>query len=294
MTSLRVSLGMSLRMGLPQIDRGHPLIGDDLIDRALREHLAEMQHGHPLGDLTNKGHVVLDREHGHSLCIQPPHHLAGHLRFLRRHAGGWLVEQQPPRLQGHRHADLQPLLLAVAEIAGGLRLLGDEIEKAEQLFDFLREASATVMALQRDLEVLPHRQALEHAGHLELHRQSAADTREGFQRGDILAGEENVAAARMMLAEDQTKQRALAGAVRSDQAMDLARLQRKVDRIGDVQAAEMLVQRAAFQQRHQGNSRLRITSREIQLNTPSTSPFGAISTVATSSTPMNTSAYWLP
>ncbi len=48
-------------MGLPQIDGGDALVGDDLFDRALREHLAEMQHSDPLRNLAHKGHIVLDR-----------------------------------------------------------------------------------------------------------------------------------------------------------------------------------------------------------------------------------------
>src|ERR1700730_14322467 len=47
----------SLRMGLPQIDGGDALVGDDLLNRALREHLAEMQHCDTLRDLANEGHV---------------------------------------------------------------------------------------------------------------------------------------------------------------------------------------------------------------------------------------------
>ena len=99
----------------------------------------------------------------------------------------------------------------------------------------------------------------------------------------------------MVLAEDQAEQRALAGAIRTDQAMDFAGFEREVDRVGDVQAAEMLVEPVKFQERHQASPLLRrAASREIRFMAPSTSPFGAISTVSTKSTPMNTSAYWLP
>ena len=68
------------------------------------------------------------------------------------------------------------------------------------------------------------------------------NARERFQRRDVLPGEEDIAAAGMVLAEDQAEQRALAGTVRADQAMDFAGLEREVDRVGDVQAAEMLVE----------------------------------------------------
>ena len=55
-----------------------------------------------------------------------------------------------------------------------------------------------------------------------------------------------LAAAGLVLAEDQPEQRALAGAVRTDQAMDFAGFEREVDVVGDVQAAEMLVEPVKF------------------------------------------------
>ncbi len=91
------------------------------------------------------------------------------------------------------------------------------------------------------------------------------------------------------------EQRALAGAVRTDQAMDLANLQREVDSVGDVQAAKMLVQLAKLEQRHQLALWVRrAASRPSQFIAPRTRPFGAMRTVSTSSTPMKMSAYWLP
>src|SRR5882757_5901233 len=282
-------------MGLPQIDRGDALVGDDLFHRTLREYLAEMQHRHPPRDLAHECHVVLDRQHRHAVRVEPLHHLAGQMGLFRRHARGRLVEQQKARLQADRHADFEPLLLAMAEITGLLRLLGLEPREGHQAVDLARQRPAAMPALQRDFEVLAHRQALEHAGHLELDGKAAMDAGERFQRRDVLAGKIDVAAAGAMFAEDQPEQRALAGAVRTDQAMDLALFEREVDRVGDVQPAKMLVEAFEFEQRHQRLPSLpRVARRESRFMTASTSPFGAISTVSTSSTPMNTSAYWLP
>src|SRR5260221_6502595 len=282
-------------MRLPQIDGGDALVGDDLLDRALRKYLAEMQHRDPPRDLAHEGHVVLDREHGHAFRIEPLPHLAGKMRFFRRHARGRLVEQQQTRLQADCHADLEPLLLAMAEVAGTLRLLGFEAEVCQQRVDLARKRDGAVLPLQGDFEVLADRQPVEHARHLELDREPAVDARERFQRGDVLAGEEDIAAARVMLAEDQPEQRALAGAIGTDQAMDFAGFERKVDRIGDVKAAEMLVEPAKFEERHQASPLLRpAASREMKFMTARTSPFGAIRTVSTSSTPMNNSAYRPP
>ena len=81
---------------------------------------------------------MFDREHGHALRVQPLHHLPGHMRLFRRHACGRLVKQQQPRLQADRHADLEPLLLAVTQIAGLLHLLGIEVEEREQPVNLAR------------------------------------------------------------------------------------------------------------------------------------------------------------
>src|SRR5260221_5231507 len=180
-------------------------------------------------------------------------------------------------------------------MAGTLRLLGFETEERQQPVDLARERASAVPPLQCDFEVLADRQTPKHARHLELDRQAAVNARERFQRRDILASEEDIAAARMVLSQNQPEQRALAGAVGADQAMDFAGFEREIDRVGDVQAAEMLVQTAKFEERHQASPfPRRAVSRACRFMTASTSPFGAIRTVSTNSTPMNTSAYWLP
>ncbi len=129
----------------------------------------------------------------------------------------------------------------MAQIAGRLRLLGFEPEERQLPVDLVRQLRSAVLPLQGGFKILADRQPLEYARHLELDRQAAVNARERFQRGDVLAGEEDIAAAGMVLAEDQPEQRALSRAVRADQTMDLAGFECEVDRVGDVQAAEMLV-----------------------------------------------------
>src|SRR3982075_1932377 len=108
---------ISLRMALAQINRRYALVGNDLLDGALRENPAEMQHGDPPGNLPHKVHVMLNRENGDAAGIQRLGDRAGGKRFGWRRAGGGLIQQQRLRLQADREADLEPLLLAMAEIA---------------------------------------------------------------------------------------------------------------------------------------------------------------------------------
>ena len=70
-----------------------------------------------LGDLAHEVHVMLDGQDRHAVGIELLDDLARGVGLLRRHAGGRLVEQQKLGLQADRHADLQPLLEAVAEEA---------------------------------------------------------------------------------------------------------------------------------------------------------------------------------
>ena len=71
-----------------------------------------------------------------------------------------------------------------------------------------------------------------------------------LEPGDVAAVVENLAARRLIFAEDQAEERALACAVRADQAVKLARLEHKVDVGGDLEAAEALVELAGLEQRH--------------------------------------------
>ena len=113
------------------------------------------------------------------------------------------------------------------------------------------------MMLERDLEVLPHAQRLEDAGHLKLDADAAPDPVVRLELRDVAAVVEDLPARRLILAEDQAEERALACAVRADQAVKLAGLERKVDVGGDLEAAEALVELAGLEERHHAVSRAR-------------------------------------
>ena len=83
--------------------------------------LAEVEHGDAVAHAHDEAHVVLDEQHGVALdrgCvrIRPPS-----VSLLGRvEAGGRLVEQQQLRLGRHRPGDLEPALVAVGQVAGGV------------------------------------------------------------------------------------------------------------------------------------------------------------------------------
>src|SRR5579871_2212993 len=100
------------------------------------------------------------------------------------------------------------------------------------------------MMLERDLEILPHAERLEDAGHLKFDADAAPDSLMRLEMRDVAAVVDDLSACRLILAEDQAEERALACAVRSDQAVKLAGLEHKVDVGGDLEAAEALVELA--------------------------------------------------
>ncbi len=194
-------------MGLPQIDGGDALVGDDLLDRALREHLAEMQHGHALRDLAHESSC---RARSRARSCRPRSAAAPSRRSACVSSGDMpAVGSSSSSSRGFR---LIAMPISSHCFWPWLRLpavciwSASQVEERQQPVDLARELHAAVLPLQGDFEILTDRQSLEHTGHLELDRQAAMNARERFQRGDVLAGEEDIAAAGTVLAKDQAEQ----------------------------------------------------------------------------------------
>ena len=107
------------------------------VDGAFGEHAAFVQHGHLDAEGAHERHVVLDDDH-RLLRGDLLEQLGGRLGLGVGHAGGGLVDEQQLRLLREQHADLQPLLLAVAEVGGlGVAPVG-KADDAEQFLDARR------------------------------------------------------------------------------------------------------------------------------------------------------------
>ena len=235
-------------MYFPQVDLGDSRVADDLSDRAAREDLAVVQHRDLLGDLADERHVVLDDDDRHALRIEALDQFTRAEGLVGRHASGRLVHQHQRRLQCQGHANLEPLLLAVRELAGRLGLIGSEFEQLEQAVFLLAEVGARHVVLQRDVHVLAHRQFAEHARRLHFDAHPALDALVRALLGDVVVRERYVSGAGHVGADDQLEKCALAGPVRPDQAMDLTALDNQVD-IGDSgEAAKAFGQRNGAQQ----------------------------------------------
>src|SRR5438445_352589 len=110
-----------------------PRIVADRVGRALGDLLAEVQHGHAVGDSHHHRHVVLDQQQGEpALEDDLADEGGGVARLARRHAGGGLVEQQQGGAGGEGHADLEVALLAVRQVLRVRLAARGEAEGLEQ------------------------------------------------------------------------------------------------------------------------------------------------------------------
>src|SRR4029077_1013889 len=191
----------------------------------------------------------------------------GH-RVLRRQPLGGLVEQQERGLLGDRHRDLEPALVAVRQGGGRLRrevveaergeaVVGASLARPEQGPPPDQAEVAAGAELDRDPDVLQHRELREDAGDLEGAGDAPPETGGRGERGHVVAAKEHAARGRRQQSGDEVKQRGLAGAVRADDRAQLARLYREVDPGHGLQGPEGAAEPPRFQQRGHARARRR-------------------------------------
>ena len=99
-----------------EVGLDHARVAADDFGRPVRDHLAELEHDHVVGDPEHEPHVVIDQEHRRArvddLAQVPPELLA----LPRVEAGGRLVEAEEPRLRCERASDPDELALALGEV----------------------------------------------------------------------------------------------------------------------------------------------------------------------------------
>ena len=175
--------------------------------------------------------------------------VAGHPPLLRAHAAGRLVEQQQLGPERQRHGDLEPLLLAVAELAGEVVGAVDQAEALEQRRDLAVEGAArrrqqqarqALARLDGQQDVVVDRELGQDGGDLEFQAQAQAGALVGRRARDVVAVEHDGAAVGEVGAGDRLQQRALARAVGPDQPVERAGLHVDIDALQRPQGAERL------------------------------------------------------
>ena len=212
------------------------------LERALGDLDAVVERDHAVRDPLDDVHVVLDHEDRvAALGAQQRDQLGDLLRLLRVHPGGRLVEEEQPRVRRRRPGDLEPAAVRVREAVGGLvpaiahQPLTEEREPLlRELADLLLLAPHARRAQHRAEDaglrvpvrgrhhVLAHGHVEEQPQRLERAGDPAARDLVRLEALDARAGEDDVAAGRLVHARDEVEQRRLAGAVRADHADDLA------------------------------------------------------------------------
>ena len=196
--------------------------------------------------------MVLDQQHGDAVLAQLADADVELIDFLRVHARRRLVEQQQGGLGRERAGEFEPALLAERQIGRQFIALVREIEELERAVDLLARAAraaqpapekilvALLAGILRDPEILPDRQLPEQTNVLERSRDPQRHPRMRRPIGDVGAVEDDAAGGRRKQAADEIDDRALARAVRADEAENFAARDRQIDAIDRADAAEML------------------------------------------------------
>src|SRR5919198_382910 len=233
-----------------------PCVALDLARRPLRDLLARVEHGHPVGYLHHDAHVVLDQDDREpeidDELAQEAHERAG-LGLVR--PGGGHEGKGNPGLGRERGGGLEPALVAVREIAGhvvGARPESDAVEQRHRARRELRLGPAEARAMREDVPQA-ERDPRVHADEDVLDDRHVREEPDVLkrptdpQRGDLVGAE----AEERSLAEgdaavvggveprEDVEERRLPRAVRPDDRRD-ARLEREVHRLQRGEAAEPL------------------------------------------------------
>ena len=119
--------------GRAQVGLDDPGIGLDLGRRALHQLRPLHQHRHPVAEVEDEAHVVLDDHHRDALVAHPADEVHGRRRLVGVHARGGFVEQEEAGVGGQGPGDLQPALVAVGQVlAQGVPVAG-EADEGQQL-----------------------------------------------------------------------------------------------------------------------------------------------------------------
>src|SRR5216684_4039822 len=209
--------------------------------RALRDALAEVEHGDRGGDFGDQRHVVLDEQKGEAAVAQRQEELreAALLRRVEPRRG--LVEQEQLGLARDRARDLHELLVPVGQGAAELVRLGreaHEVQRRGSAIVYLRLAAA--LALRADEHVLPDAQPAEEPDVLEGAAHAAAGNAIRPQRRHRLATEADLAGGGHVEAGEQVDAGALPRAVGTDERVYLAAVYDYVDAVERLDAAEVL------------------------------------------------------
>src|SRR5712671_1427016 len=284
-------------MGRAQIRFDHFRIALHFGRHPFGDGLAVVEHQHAIADVHHQPHVVLDQQHRHTARAHGLDKLPECEGLRHVHARSGLVERQQLRLGCKRPRDFQTALVAVRQAARGVVGAIAYPDIVQQLrgarFDapFLPQRRRPAQdgadharlraAVPADHHVLEGRKVGEQADVLEGARNSRPRDLIGPQPADVASIEQKKSLVRRVDSGEQIEQRRLAGAVRTDEAVDLGARDRKGNAVERVDAAEAL--RDAFRLQERRHAARWVSSRF--LTAEGNSPAGRNSITRTSAKP---------
>src|SRR5262245_58456377 len=215
-----------------------------------------MQDDRAVAIAAHDSHVVLDQDHRAPLADHrryEPHHPRG---FLVGEPRRGLIQEEQTRLSGERDRDAQQLLDPQRQVTSHLvpvpgdakelqmaqgspveiMLLAAEARRSDESSD---EATWHV-AMEPLADVVERGELGEQRDLLERARHSSARERMAREPGNVAAVEDHVSGGRRECTCDDVEEGGLAGAVRTDEADELPRLDGEVDTVECAQPAELL------------------------------------------------------
>src|ERR1700757_5137254 len=256
-------------MAASQISVDHDRIILDLRARAGRKHPAVAQDGDDLARRKHHVHVVLDQQ-DRQILRQPVDQTDQELAFLRRCPCGRLLHQQNLRFsaQGDRHLELplltvgevsRPDLQAVAEVHafGRAMRLADDIAIGRPRAP--EDATGAVQRLASDAKIFQHSEIVQQ--HVALERPRKPGARDGFGVPcRCLPVDQPLSVCRSEPAGHEIEKRGLAGAVRADHGVTLAKRHLQAQVRDDLEPTEDLAQVSDLERVHGFTSKRDLTA----------------------------------
>src|SRR5882724_881761 len=206
-------------MSDPEVGIHHDLILPDDFRRAIGDLPAIVEHDHPVRDVHDHAHVVLDKRDGGAELVVHVEDEARHvLLLLDVHARHGLVQEEQMRLGGKGPCQLHPLLQPVGQAACRRLANGLNLEKVDDalhgrpVLELLAPRRSPIHRVEEEvpthLEQAPRHDVVEHAHALEKRHvlEGARDAEgghvEGLEPGAVLSLEENPSCLRVIEAAD--------------------------------------------------------------------------------------------
>src|SRR5215510_2254353 len=202
---------------IPRLDR---LVADKLGRAGFVDDRALAHEVDVVGDAQGEGEVLLHDQDGRAAGLEPAEDAPELAHQEGGQALGGLVHHQDVGVADQRAPARQHLLLAAGELVAAVV---DPLAQPREEIEHPAEAPARAVAgALADLEMFAHAERGKDAAPLRHQAQAAPRDLVRGQARDVLAAEQNAAAARRREADDRADQRGLADAVAAEHRDDLA------------------------------------------------------------------------